>query len=515
MKKPVQGNLDTGRVSFRCPHRGVVVNGRLGTKDPIRAARICRDLTFFRDAPAPFALAKSELVLRHPRAVEIFFGASSRQAGWVSGLEPEGQSPDVYVFMGALLNEVAEDLQLDEDGQGRLANSIVRFADAARADLQAEVEDLRAKVAALAPELDDANARVTELERARNIHVRTTVGEAFDGWLAEYRPTHSAMTVSNAVHAIEGFVASVPKARGARLGDLRPEHVAAWLRDMKPERPLKGRDTIAPATKVARRAYLRSFLTWCCWHHGLSENVAASGPPIMGAARTPEHIVAIRRREDISKLLEDLAPQPYWRAWVAVACLAGPRWGEQARLKLEDVYLDDGYFRVATLTGGRRPKGTKTGKERNVPIERTVLRPILKAHLEVRAKERKKKGATPGERSAWLFPTIVPDNPYMPRVKAPPGQWSHNRTWVRAWEAATDVCTGRAGEEPEGGWPERAAYWSYGPAQWRHTFGTVLGMCGWGSLEIARVMGNSEDVAKRHYVAATAQGQSKRWGFKF
>lgn len=40
-------------------------------------------------------------------------------------------------------------------------------------------------------------------------------------------------------------------------------------------------------------------------------------------------------------------------------------------------------------------------------------------------------------------------------------------------------------------------------------------MCGWNSLEIARVMGNSEDVAKRHYVAATAAGQGKRWGFKF
>lgn len=513
MKKPVQGNLDTGRVSFRCPHRGAVINGRLGTKDPLQAARIFRDLTFLRDHAAPFRLPQSEILLRHPRAVEIFFGPASEQAGWLDGGVGEGLEADAVRFAGAVFAETLGRARLTQAQQEAFAEALVRFAEQASADGRAELEDLRAKVAALAPALEDAQTRVAELERARNIHVRTTVGEAFDGWLAEYRPTHSAMTVSNAVHAIERFLATIPKARGARLGDLRPEHVAAWLRDMKPERPLKGRDTIAPATKVARRAYLRSFLTWCCWHHGLAENVAAGGPPIMGAARTPEHIVAIRRREDLTELLDALKPAPYWRAWVAVACLAGPRWGEQARLKVEDVYLDDGYFRVATLTGGRRPKGTKTGKERNVPIERTVLRPILKAHLEARVKERKKKGATAGERSAWLFPTTVPDNPYMPRMKAPPGQWSHNRTWVRAWEAAADVCSGRAGEEPEGGWPERPEYWAHGPVEWRHTFGTVLGMCGWTSLEIARVMGNSETIASRHYVAATSAG--KRWGFKF
>ena len=47
----------------------------------------------------------------------------------------------------------------------------------------------------------------------------------------------------------------------------------------------------------------------------------------------------------------------------------------------------------------------------------------------------------------------------------------------------------------------------------RHTYGTLLGQCGWSSLEISRTMGNSPTIAERHYISVTDPG--KRWPFRF
>jgi hypothetical protein len=153
---------------------------------------------------------------------------------------------------------------------------------------------------------------------------------------------------------------------------------------------------------------------------------------------------------------------------------------------VDDVYLDNGYLRVTTRASGRvAARGTKTGRERNVPIERRVLLPILAAWVQ------KQKNAG----SPWLFPALNPDG-LIKRTKTPDGVWSDNGVWHDYWTAAR-VRLGVVGKP----------HYDYGPAKWRHTAGTAMGHSGLSSLQISRNLGNSEDVANRHYVARLAPGK--------
>ncbi|MCK6471523.1 MAG: tyrosine-type recombinase/integrase [Planctomycetes bacterium] len=514
----VRPGLHNFPVTFRNPLKAKIVSGSLGTSNEDEAWAICRDLErlclnedLWHDPESP------RLVAYKPRAVELFFGKDSREAAGAQARAADTftdkEGGDFFREIGGGLSH----LGLKGRDARRAAEWFVGYVAELRTrweePLRKRIDEQENKLKALEPEVEELRLRNRELAKQRNVNLRITAGEAFDTWVEVYAQGRAAMTATNARQAVSSFVAALPKGRKTKLADIEGPAVAAWQDNMRGVKKGKAGELLKPGTIQARTAYLSAFFTWCRSRLGYVGNPLAELPAVAGAQRSPESIVAIRRREDLKAFLDALAPEPYWQAWAAVACLGGPRYSEQVRLRIEDVYLEDGYFRVATLTGGRRARGTKTGRERNVPIERTVLLPILKVHLERRQAERRKRGGTAGECSEWLFPTIVPDNPYLPREKAPPGQWSHNRTWTRAWEACADACTGRVGEEPKKGWKARPAYWEFGPAEWRHTFGTVLGMCGWASLEISRVMGNSEDVAKRHYVGATAAGS--RWSYKW
>lgn len=71
-------------------------------------------------------------------------------------------------------------------------------------------------------------------------------------------------------------------------------------------------------------------------------------------------------------------------------------------------------------------------------------------------------------------------------------------------------CNGGAGEER---WHRRVLeIWT---SEWRHSFSTALGMSGFSSLEIARLMENSAAIAERHYVAIRTQDAGNRWPFKW
>jgi len=499
------------RISFRHPARkGNVVTAWLGTKDLYRAEATCRDIcllcadqTLWPDPYSP------KLFAYDSRAVEIFFGIKT-----AARPVPGECTPDELADLGAnvlLAMDEARDAGTDPaQWLGTVLNSIESKRIKEKDE---QISALQNKIKVVEPERDFYRDENLRLRRQHSVDIKVAVAVARLEWEPVYKIGRAPLTVKNATHAVDSFIASLPGQGATKLGEIRAGHVDGWLAGAKPTR--KGRVELSPATKRNMKMYLSSFIGWARRRYEMSANPLELSAAVPGAVRAREHIVAIRREAELHKLIADLKPHPYWQAWVATACLAGPRWSEQVWLKLDDVYLADAYIRIASRQPGpgMAVTGTKTGRERNVPIEQTLLRGILEAWVERRHKERKaKRPQTSAARTPWLFPTTLDANPWRPRTKTPAGLWSSDKNFLEAWRAlarqALDLAPTK--EDPEPALPEP---WKFGPREWRHTFGTALGMCGSSSLEIADLMGNSEDICKRHYVAPSTVG--KRWTFQW
>lgn len=506
--RPIEPKIPAGLKSysatFRDPHRaGRLVSARLGTRDETEAKLICRDLDFFRRHANPKALTRAELLLRRRRAVEVYFGADSKQARWVAGGADAGPSADALLYVGQVLNGVFEHVDLTDAQVDQVANAMLAYVGTATAEKDEELTRLRDRLAVLEPEHEDLKREVRELKAKQNLHVRERLDRAVERWLEEHRAGRKPATARKARTCIESFMAHCAEHGKTQLGQVEGADVSAWLAKL-PGKALTRRDY---------RAVVSGFFGWACRRWEMGKNPMAFADKVAGVSKRPERIVAIRRLADLHAFLKALEPEPYWRAAAAVGCLAGPRYAELVWLRIEDVYLEDGYLRITSRAGGRGVSGTKTGRERNVPIERKVLHPILKAHLAARQKERKAKRAGAEQRSPWLFPNLADAGP-IPRRLTEPGQWSDNGVFLRAWGKVADALTGRGipEAEPEGGWPERPAYWEYGPREWRHTAGCVMGQSGVSTLRISDWLGNSEDVARRHYIPPPS---GERWPFEY
>ncbi|MEK7856508.1 MAG: tyrosine-type recombinase/integrase, partial [Acidobacteriota bacterium] len=426
------------------------------------------------------------------RAVEIFFGDDFKPPEPHVAIKGGADPADNFLSLRNLFSEVQYEAKELAD-ERRL-----------RAEREKEIADLKREKAELLH-------RAETLHREAGKHITVTVGEAIEEWKTSYRKTCSERTATDAFGSLETFVTFIGKEKP--LVKVRPGDIDRWIEQYKGKRHKFNRhakrdfetEPVSPGTKKKVRAYLSTFYSWAVRRYDMPENPIKKLGAVPGMARLAENIKAIRKYDDLVALLDGLKPFPYWRAWVAVAILAGPRWAEQAWLKIDDVYLDNGEIHITSRTSGRKVVGTKTGRERRIWIEQTILLDILSDHVGRRQAEKKKKGATATEASQWLFPSTVGDNPYKPRTKTPPGQWV-GTVFLRAVEkvrtaAKASVAANGSGE-----------FWDFGPDEWRHCFGTALGNSGYSSLEISSLMGNSEDVCRRHYVAPPS---GKRWPLKW
>jgi site-specific recombinase XerD len=502
------------RVTFRHPYKaGQLVCVGLDTRDQNEADAICRDAeAIFKADPAIVDPMSPRLLAYLPKAVAVVFGHAAKEHTDNRRRKPLLDEADI----GTLSGRILEAFQIARTTQNikRLDAVLREFESRRYSELNANFEKVENRNKVVEPLVAELQQQIGILRREANKHVTVTVKDAYSKWKTS--GTLATKTQNEITSAIDSFLATLPE--GFRLGEVRASHIRSWLDGLRNK---KDGTLLSPVTVLKQKRYLSSFLTTMYRDYDLAENPMAKTGTVSGVARNPENIVAVRRLEEIQALLESLKSFPYWRAWVATAILAGPRWAEQKWLKLEDVYLEDGYFRITARNNGERISGTKTGRERSVPIEQTVLKAILKGHVEQRKAEQKKKVASVAEASCWLFPSTVPENKYKPRVLTPAGQWSDNGVFLDAWrfiveaikaeqQKAHDKASAKNKKLPEFIFP---GYWSYGPMEWRHTFGTVLGHCGWSGLEIARAMGNSAAVAERHYVA-TGHGGT-RWPFKW
>ncbi len=453
--------------TFLHPRKQKRLNRSLGTTDLSEAKEICLHLERLCDNPDWWNEEHPAALTLHPKAYELFFEKSRPKidgtiAGHEYGIEMIETMPGGQKFSwGAIHCEELADARRDN---GVLQNRVQQ--------LMHDNELLRREN--------------TDLRRAANKHVTVTLEEAFEQWKKYYPNGRNPHTVTEAKSAVGSFRDFVSP--GILLSMIKAGNIDEWLSSYK--NAVTGGD-VSPVTKRRVRAYVSTFFSWAVRNYDLAENPLHKTGHIPGLARNPENIKAIRRPEELKLLIESLKCHTYWQAYVALGCLAGPRFSEQIHLRVKDVYLDNGYIRIASRSSGRKVTGTKTGRERNIPIETTTLAPILKKYL-----------ASHDRVHEWLFPQTVEE---LKRTATPPGQWSGTTRFLDSLRPILE----KARKSVKG----TGDFWEYGPAEYRHCFGTALGHSGFSGYEISSLMGNSEDVAKRHYVAAFSGG--KRWPFKW
>ncbi len=654
----------TGRpgfvVNFPHPLSGQRVSRSLGTRDELEARKIAWDLERLANTPDLWKLAPEDpaFITFDERSLSIFLGRKPQRTDPTHTLTPKlKEAIDALAAAGFLKHVV------------KIEESSPALADERRLRVDAEQ-----RAAKLEREKASLVSQLERFQRAHNHHVKATLGEAQLRFEKNYAVDHAPSTIRHVHSALQSFVQTLGPAQN--VARVRAREIEEWLLNYKGG--ANSDEDVSMITRARLKAYVRIFWKWAVREYDLSENPMDRCGTLAGGSRAPEHILAVRRLDELNALLEGLRPWPYWRAWVAVAVFAGPRWAEQQWLKVDDVYLKEGYLRITARTSGPKRVGTKTGRERNVPIERTTLLPILKDYLNTRESN-----------YPWLFPSLLDHS--VVRKKTLMGLWSGSSAFLDSWNivqtaaaleqqdahirthaidtlfkenparaqvvalnasllhAAQDadpqstakvlVILARTGDEdaeklfdryahshPESitsdwlkllcstrqpalkpfvehlyrrlpAWaikdrmfmgmiqdlqcdvpqlekmrraaraaqstgtsgraaaaggaldtavelngnepnckttqPDQSesleqagqrapkeqygagAYWTFGPSEWRHTFGTILGMCGYSGVEIARMMGNSPAIADRHYISIASEDTGQRWPFRW
>jgi integrase len=540
---PIKQSTGGYIVRFRHPlQQSRVVNLGLATTDEQHAQSICRDALLLFKNPQILQAPTAENVHGYDaKAVEIVFGKErakelldsthllKRAITAEDAIEVSKMVNLHQEFVNILKTSGAQDAaNFEKEGLAKLLEEFTPKNYALMLDLcqrQADTIKLQDdKIAWLESELQ-------KISKKTNVQVKATVSEAFEIFKKQYVKDVGTQTFNENRRYIESFIESLSEKGSSRIALIDNGNVDHWILALKGE---DGAD-LKPRTVRNRRNAVSKFFTWCRSKYRLSENPVDACLPIQGIARSLTEIRAIDRLSDLKALFKALETESYWQTWVMVACLAGPRFSEQCKLKISDVYFDeDGdYLRIV---------GKKTGRVRKVGIEKTLLKPVLKSYYENRLKEQKETNATDAQKSEYLFPTLV-QNKNLTRTKTDVGPWSHNSSFsynlsklitrvgsAQAKQAAQkyiddrqemrrkaksekwDAQKRKANKVPM--W-ETSDFWSYGSAEWRHTFGTALAHTGFTSLEISRFMGNSPTVADRHYIKSASHGTDKRWDLQW
>jgi integrase len=180
-------------------------------------------------------------------------------------------------------------------------------------------------------------------------------------------------------------------------------------------------------------------------------------------------------REQINQQLETLEANLQLQTMVATLIYAGLRREELTWLTPDDLDLASGVhglIRIRAKTVENENWQPKTRKNRVVPINSS-----LRVYLD---KWRLKIG-----RSTWLFPSPK-------RLRWEPDNFSAD---LRDANIAG-----------EAGWKDkRKKLTPFNCLHYRHTFGSHLAMKGESLYKIAKLMGNSPQIAERHYAALVAE----------
>lgn len=484
------------RVSFRHPATKKPTSWGLSTTDLSRAERICNEIAEVltegigeRD-PRLFGYDK--------RTLELMFGENV-----ANRIEAKTETPILDEDdIGTLSRRIFAVFVARVDDRRKILEKMLRGFESKRyGELQQKFKDIENKVLSMAPKLADTEEELARVKREHNRHVTITVATAFGEFKESGDFKALELKTRNEIdYAVGLFLATLPAKM--KLGDIRGTHIQTWVDGLKG----KNGGELSPVTKAKMKRYLSVFIKASYVKHDLHENPMEKTTPVKGAALNREQIEAITDYKHFKEMLDTLKDiDAHWHALVATAVLAGPRYAELCWLKLEHVNLKANAIRIATRKDRDTVRGTKTGRERWVPIESKVLLPILREHIKARIAEQTKQNATPAEKSDFVFPSTVAENEWKPRGDdTPVGIWSDSSVFLDTWKIIRARAATVTGERD---------YWSYGPREWRHCAGTAMGWAGNDTGRVAAWLGNSEDVCKRHYRRPSDKG--KLWPLKW
>jgi hypothetical protein len=452
----------------------------LGTQDQSEAKEICAALERFFNDPANAGRDMND------KALETMLPAAKRIAFKLK--ETPADVPPIKRYQdsgGAFGKRYLKPLEHDEKAEE---------AERKRIELQRQIDQLLREKASWEKER-------MEYQRRLNLHSggRIKIADALEDFAAYYVEGHAKHTAKQVIRISRQLVATMKE--GAAVGDLDGNHIDDFVAAYRDQ---KTGGKVEQSTKLRVYRYLSVFSKWLTKKYKLNLNPFVHTQSV--AAGAAKDIEAIRDYNDFAAYLDALKPFPYWRAWAAVAMLAGPRWSEQANMKLKDIA--GGYIRIFA---------TKTGRARNVPIEQTMLRGILDDYLK-------------NVRPKWMEDHLIPDeNEYL----FPSLAYGHGSNGLGIWTSETFLKHWRGGWNPNKmkggkllkkgtrlvGVREQAItakklkdYAKFGPAEWRHCGATAMGHSGVDMGRVSFWIGNSEAICRRHY---NAPGGAFIWPLKY
>lgn len=519
--KPTRTPTGAFRIQFRSPLSPARPKNANVGRDETFARAVAAVLTTIVDAPVlcqaldavpPLKLRELGRGPATKRALEIFYGQSPIIERMFGLTLTEGDLDTIAASVEETLRPVVKALQTP-DAETLIPNVwqaelVARIAPhLTRVELEKylpervkEIRDyagqLEQKLQAVAVDLQElADLRIEnrELRRQLDKHVTATLGEAIALYLSESERKNSRVHYKQGKRNLESFRDSLPAKGDTPLRDVRRADVKAWVASFARADGKNGAPD--PKTILKRRNFVTNFFRWCIDQYELFNPVEHLTP--VDGSTDSKPIVAIDRLAHLQTLFATLASVPYWKALVMTATLAGPREGELFRLRIGDVNLESNLLRIW---------GQKTKRERSVPIEQTTLLPVLREHVARRNAEREDPAAPAAFKTDLLFPATVESGP-MERKLTEAGTWSHSRTFLNAWARVRAVIAKTYGTDLS------APYFAYGPAEWRRTFATALGLTGHDATRIAHMMGNSDAVAYTHYVKSVPV--ENRWPFRW
>jgi integrase len=512
--KPLPGQPGF-KCTFRHPDTKKVSSYGLATQDQTEAEAVCNDIVLLFAHTPRIPKGSPALLAYKPRAVEVVYGKDA--SGEVLKLKEKAVlKPEEIGTLSARI--IAAMTRTAKGKQQHTLDQILKEYESQRyKELNKQFEEAETRLKVLEPKAAEQENYIAELRREYNVHVSITVDAACKLWQqTDDFKALATKTRKEVMYAVEGFIKSLPDSKKFKLAELRANHITDWLNKLKKK---DGKTDLSVVTKAKMKRYLSVFIGAAYSDHDLSENPMDKTKPIKGAALGREEITAITQIDQFTEMLDAVkAVDSYWHTLLATAVLAGPRYAELCWMKIEHVNLEGNYIRIATREGiAGETRGTKTGKERSIPIETTILRELLENHVARRLKEQNKKGANEALQSPYLFPSTIGGNLFKPRTLTPKGVWSDNGIFLDEWRAVRDNARAKLLAQYKS--PKKKAeissrkYWDFGPREWRHCAGTAMGHAGNDTGRVAAWLGNSEDVCRRHYKRPSTTGML--WPFKW
>ncbi len=523
---PVRQNNGGFIVKFRHPILKKPVSYGLGTQDETVAHEICNDAVRLLENPN---LKDTDLTGYSAKAVQIAYGdqKASEFKDTSLALQKPLSTEDVQ--------EIKKRVKLVEDWQTILQTSgaedvdnfkelglqklLVDFNPKNHSLLLGLAKSQGRKIAEMQDEIKSLKIELQKFRQINNAHADVTILQAFEAFKKVYNGADR--TKKENYRWIEHFIESLQDKGSTKISTVFKSDVKKWLEAM---------GKLSEQTLKNRRNSVSTFFSDAINRYELFSN-PVSGLKTNGTKRD-KSIIAIDRISELQSLIKSLEGNLYWQCWVALACLMGPRWKEQATIKIQDVLLG---------TEGNQVKliGKKTRHNRLAKIEKTTLLPILTKFLELRVKQQKSSNVSPEEKSDYLFYSLAKRNPKKDSKLC--GLWRSSNSWWLKWAkcvseygsneaklvASAYISTRKDDlrqmkEQRSKGLKVKTSkvpkwtttdQWNFGPREWRHTAGTAMANCGLTAIDISRQLGNSAVVAENHYISRTSQ--DKVWPFKW